>query len=810
MKHKTHKLFSSLLLLALIGFSACKNKNLDIDSFKIERERIVPAATNVTITGSYSFTGDVYGMKINIGEKENLIDASIYEMQLEGMDFSVIVEGLKPNTEYYYRYTINFGSNNVLQTETNSFNTLREPLMVQTLEVLSIDDTTYRVKCEVVSDGGFQTTERGICWNTYGDPNLGDNHLKHDENGLGEYTCIMSSLTPNTTYYVRAYAKNSEVDVCFGNVIDFVTPEKPIDSLRIEVYSSPEEGGEVLGGGIFAYGQTCTVRAIANTGFNFVNWTENGIHLTNEAEYRFLVTNNRILTACFTTQAFVVSAEADPVEGGRVEGAGGFDFGNECTLTAEANPGYEFKNWTKDNAVVSTNNPFTFRVFESSNYKAHFQAKNYSINVSALPNGCGTVIKDPDQTSYLYNDQVILLATPAEGYQFDHWQDNNNTNPMRVITVTDDASYTACFVEAPVYTYTITTGVIPDGSGYVNGGGEYSQGAICRLEAYAYNDYVFVNWLKNGTIIEGGASITFEVTENATYEAYFIYTIGVPTGAINGLFSINPNHDQVYFSQGNLQYNATQGTHAIATGGTAQGTWRFAENQWDYIGSSNANISSTYNGWIDLFGWGTSGWNNGNVFYHPWDSQNNEIASQGYGYGPASGSYYLNDLTGPYSNADWGVYNAISNGGDKCNHWRILTQSEWNYVINLREGDRFVKAQIINGGETIKGVILLPDDWDESTYDLSFINLGNAGFDTNSITSSNWNILERAGAVFLPVAGYRVGSEIRDAGNAGYYWSASCYNSGIANNIDFGLAYFMSDRYYRYGGQSVRLVCPAR
>ena len=64
----------------------------------------------------------------------------------------------------------------------------------------------------------------------------------------------------------------------------------------------------------------------------------------------------------------------------------------------------------------------------------------------------------------------------------------------------------------------------------------------------------------------------------------------VPVGAINGLFTINSSGDQVYFSQGNLQYQASTDT------------WRFAENQYDIIGNANSNISPTYDGWIDLFG----------------------------------------------------------------------------------------------------------------------------------------------------------------------------------------------------------------
>ena len=55
-------------------------------------------------------------------------------------------------------------------------------------------------------------------------------------------------------------------------------------------------------------------------------------------------------------------------------------------------------------------------------------------------------------------------------------------------------------------------------------------------------------------------------------------------------FTINANGDKIFFSQGNLQYQASTNT------------WRFAEHQYDLIGSDNSNISSTYSGWIDLFG----------------------------------------------------------------------------------------------------------------------------------------------------------------------------------------------------------------
>jgi hypothetical protein len=232
-----------------------------------------------------------------------------------------------------------------------------------------------------------------------------------------------------------------------------------------------------------------------------------------------------------------------------------------------------------------------------------------------------------------------------------------------------------------------------------------------------------------------------------------------PVGTINSKFSVAADK-QVYFSQGNLQYRASTKT------------WRFAENQYDYVGDAlygnvyvgavkcnNANISSTYTGWIDLFGWGTSGYNHGAVCYRPWSYSDNN--SDFYAYGESGNNLY--DQTGQ---ADWG-YNAISNGGNQENSgWRTLKSSEWDYVLNTRNtnsGIRFAHV-IVNG---VFGVVLLPDDWDASTYVLNNTNITN-------ITAADWtNTLEVNGAVFLPAAGYRLGTSCSQLNSAGDYWSSS-------------------------------------
>ena len=269
----------------------------------------------------------------------------------------------------------------------------------------------------------------------------------------------------------------------------------------------------------------------------------------------------------------------------------------------------------------------------------------------------------------------------------------------------------------------------------------------------------------------------------------------VPVGAISGKFTINENGDQVYFSQGNLQY----------IGSAATPYWKFADNQWDCLGTTTGQNSNAQNVDRDLFGWGTSGWNYGNIYYQPYDVESNYDPNTGYGYGPADGLNFNYNLIGDYANSDWGIYNAISNGGNIPGLWRTLSKHEWNYVFNTRStlsGVRYAKAQV-NG---VNGVILLPDNWNTSVYSLNYVNASAAPYTGNMILVEDWTIIETEGATFLPAAGRREGTSVRYVGNFGHYWSVSSYFNRDAYGVDFtnGELYIMT--YYRYLGLSVRLV----
>ncbi len=260
-------------------------------------------------------------------------------------------------------------------------------------------------------------------------------------------------------------------------------------------------------------------------------------------------------------------------------------------------------------------------------------------------------------------------------------------------------------------------------------------------------------------------------------------------GALPGAFSVSATQ-QVHFSQGNLQYQASTNT------------WRFAEHQYDYVGSANSNISSTYSGWIDLFGWGTSGWNSGANCYHPWS-----ISTTNSDYYP--GGSNSNGLTGANAEADWAWHNAISNGGNATHQWRTLTSAEWDYLLNTR-ADAASKRGTGNI-DGVGGLIILPDNWALPSGCPQF-NPGFASRDWdwthNSYTLAQWAQMEATGAVFLPAAGYRSGTSVyNDTRYVGHhYWSSTpSSGNGACNLFLFGNSLGLSD-YFCYFGFSVRPV----
>lgn len=165
--------------------------------------------------------------------------------------FVSTLTGLMGATTYYLRaYATNsqFTSYGA-EIEVTTANPV--PPTISTGYVSSI--TTNSAVCggDIPDDGSAFITQRGVCWNTEGNPTI-DHDFTTNGTGSGTFTSTITGLEGNVTYFVRAYAMNS-VGVVYGGERSFATTNLPV--LSTNPITSVTGTTAVSGGNIFAGGE---------------------------------------------------------------------------------------------------------------------------------------------------------------------------------------------------------------------------------------------------------------------------------------------------------------------------------------------------------------------------------------------------------------------------------------------------------------------------------------------------------------------------------------------------------------------------
>lgn len=458
-----------------------------------------------------------------------------------------------------------------------------------------------------------------------------------------------------------------------------------------------------------------------------------------------------------------------------------------------------------------------------------------------------------DGTDFLYEKTADWSATPNETFI-----------PRSVLMKVDHNLEVVPPAPVDLVVTTISPTFISTNSAYGKGtvsGGTPSQCGLCwKLGTGRPENDVPVVTIDNDYTITATAGESFAITfteglvkdnvywvrawaKNAAGQVFYGDPIPFATrkdyandygGRMPYLFSVSSTK-KVYFSMGNLQWSATNGgttpTTHMTSNGTAPGTWRFAEYQFEYVGDAtrgnvflngehpdassngmkcnNIEKSEDYNGWIDLFCWGTSGWqsNSYQTRYQPWMQDGtywDQTVYQGYGPVTKSGSSYRTyDLTGTYAKSDWGVFNAISNGGNQPNQWRVLKGPSWNggtledgenqYLFRYRTATyaRWARIQMtVRNDQYVHGNILFPDTY-ELPWEFSYTQPSGIIKDVNymyhteatMINEAEWSLLEYHGAVLWPAAGI-----LKNA-------SGGTMTLQIVSGVSDGIEYFTSSRY---------------
>ena len=680
-------------------------------------------------------------------------------IDVAGTDFEATITGLTPGKTYYVRP---FATNSMGTTYGSTYfvTTLCLPATVATPTASEVADKSFLVNAVLADDGGG-VSSIGFCYSTSENPTVDNPKVSGTMGSGGNFYATVTGLSPVTTYYVRAYATNSAGTVYSDQIIVLT----------------------------LALPTVANVTSSEITGVSFKVSSEiidNGSSEVTEKGFCYATTENP------TVESSKKVVDGDEFETTIEELAPGTTYYVRAYVTNSAGTAY-----SDQKTVTTTAVPATVANVTSS----EVTGVSFKVSSSITANGgaevtekgfCYATTENPtvEDSKQIVDDDdfetTIAGLVPVTTYYVRAYATNSaGTSYSDQIMVTTEAGL-ATIAEVSI---SEITGVSFKVASVItaNGGVEVTQKGFCYSTSQnptVANSKKVVYGDDFETTITGLAPVTtYYVRAYAVNSVGTAYSEQVSVKFLNGKFSVSDDK-QIYFSQGNLQYNAVQGTHNCADGTTKQGTWRFAEHQYDIIGKNNKYISSTYDGWIDLFGWGNSGFS-----YH-YPSSTSDYSS-------------VNDLTG--TNYDWGVYNAVSNGGNQPNMWRTLTRSEWTYLIKKR-----TDAASKNGIATVNnviGLVLLPDDWTLPSG-VTFTSGASGSFAQNTYSAEDWAKMEANGAVFLPGSGMRDGTSAWDSGNP-EYWSSYAGSTSQAYYLYASESYIETSATNKRYGLSVRLVTDA-
>ncbi len=223
---------------------------------------------------------------------------------------------------------------------------------------------------------------------------------------------------------------------------------------QISVTIVPAGAGSVSGEGYFEDSGDHMVVATPNHGYVFEGWYENSVRISKESNELFTTDKNRVLTVKFNPVKFTITAEAYPASGGSVNpDSSTVDYNENVSITATANPGFVFKYWKYNDAVISSDASELFTAYDNRHVVAWFEpeesGEEHTIAVTIKPEGAGTVI---GAGKYIYNPgnkTKQVVAVPNSGYTFSHWEEggkNISSNASEFFDIDHERNLVAVFV----------------------------------------------------------------------------------------------------------------------------------------------------------------------------------------------------------------------------------------------------------------------------------------------------------------------------------------------------------------------------
>lgn len=294
---------------------------------------------------------------------------------------------------------------------------------------------------------------------------------------------------------------------------------------------------------------TFSITATADEHYsNFKGWTRNGVLVGTDETLEDVATANAAYVATFAIDTVNLTVNTNDVAMGSVNGAttGKYTYGTAVTLTAVPAAHHHFVNWNGDDEMddVSIDTILNSNV----DMTAYFAINSASITI-AVAGGQETwgTVNDDVNGEYDYGEVVTIEATPATGFRFVKWSDND-INPVRSITIGESSiSLTAQF---DYINYDVRVNVSDPTMAWIEGAQPvYHYGDVVTFVAHNRdtNLYKFVGWSDNGSTdtmrtetITGDLDITARFSNRDKWNV-FVQSENMSKGTVEGSGSYNNN-----------------------------------------------------------------------------------------------------------------------------------------------------------------------------------------------------------------------------------------------------------------------------
>jgi len=327
--------------------------------------------------------------------------------------------------------------------------------------------------------------------------------------GGSRVACSDSSVViyanPYYGYFFEGWSNSnvSNPDTLFLTVDSLVTAHFSKCMYSVSVVSTDTLRGMAICDGSTFYQDSVTLTATANYGYHFAQWSDGNTDNPRQVQ----VTRDSVFTALFDYNQYSIALAVDTVIHGTVSGAGSYNYLSSRTLTAVANYGYHFMQWSDG----VTDNPRTIVLTRDTAFTAQFENNVYSIVVQSADSTKGGVEASAAELPYL--DNVTLEATASYGYHFAQWSDGSTENP-RTVQVVSDSVIVAYFEPNQ---YRISLAVDAAERGTTSGEGEYDYMSSNTIAATASYGYHFTQW--SDGVTDNPRTVT--LTQDTAFTALF-------------------------------------------------------------------------------------------------------------------------------------------------------------------------------------------------------------------------------------------------------------------------------------------------